>query len=264
MCQLIIWNPLIIYQRFSSAITFDKEPGAIIDIRYNVNGVLVQGWRGWLVDVLGTLQPQRHAIRADHRTRGLGQVDAINNDIFTQIGDNAKTGGVVRNVLAAGDWRFPTVIDPGRTVLDNFAGRVNRTQGLLQSGSRSAVSALQAIEVACQAEVGRCYDDRLGQIRFEDRTRRSLASQRTPIDLLEGSRHPVQPRELHRRRTERGIGGRGEARDHRQAGTGRQRLRRRRLPLPHTLTIPAADSSAAGRIESACSSITPTLCASQT
>lgn len=250
LCVLTLYNEKLIYQQFADTNVFDKLPGAIIDIKIIEGGRTIQGWRGWLKDVLGSYDPNAPYFVQVIGQGALRQLDSVYDEIYTQVGGDLLTGAAIRHVLTSADWQYPTRIDDGRTQLDNAGGRLNRTQGLFQSGAaRTAVSALQAIEVCCQAEVGRAYDDNFGTFVFEDRTRRSLRSIITPIEVSDAQVKSFEPasfqegiiNEIRSDGTKLVTGSRGVLTDsHFAIGASR---------FPHTIEVPTADGSAAGRAE---------------
>ena len=89
--------------------------------------------------------------------------------IFARLNGTQRTDEVYALILQDGGYDGPTVIEEGRTSLSSL--RLNRSN-LLGSG-RQRTQVLGALRTVVQAEVGRGYDNRLGQVVFENRRHRS-------------------------------------------------------------------------------------------
>ena len=99
----------------------------------------------------------------------LGFLARFAEGIFARLDGVQRTDEVFALVLEDAGYDGPTFIDRGRTRL--LSSRLNRSN-LLGSG-RMRTQVLGALRTIVQAEVGRGYDNRLGQVVFENRTHRS-------------------------------------------------------------------------------------------
>ena len=89
--------------------------------------------------------------------------------VFARLNGVQRTDQVFSLVLEDGGYSGPTDIEEGRTELSSL--RLNRSN-LLGSG-RQRTQVLGALRTVVQAEVGRGYDNRHGQVVFENRRHRS-------------------------------------------------------------------------------------------
>ena len=100
-------------------------------------------------------------------------------DVYAHLGTNQLAGDVVNAVLDVVPW--PTAaqgsiytrrVDRGNTSFNSHLGAL-AGEALRAGSGGEAANALSIIDIACQAEAGRCYDDHGGNIVFEDRYHRT-------------------------------------------------------------------------------------------
>ena len=161
------------------------DPAPRVPVKIDVDGVRV--FTGWSDGMLGQVPLTQDYLTTVPLLGALGYISEYHDQLFTALRGDQLTGAAIGNILDAVGW--PTgsdyrLIYPGLTEL--HAIRVNQV-GILGGANRQRVPFLDAVKVICQAEVGRCYDDRLGRVVFESRVQRSGFQGRTPFVVDEGA-----------------------------------------------------------------------------
>ena len=203
--QFILDNHEDKYWLFNHDAAFDADAGARIhaDLIDPDTGTEYIGWRGWTTDLSTPEQSAHIAQKATLAAQGaLGQVGGRYNELFTFIGTsrfggsiplvgtvldaflqlfaNAPTHTVVTEIFKAIDWPAAwTQVGTGRSRFDLSRLNLSGTVGNV----RQFTSTLDALAVVAQAEVGRIYDNHLGQAVFEGRLDRAYSSQVVPVTI---------------------------------------------------------------------------------
>ena len=143
----------------------DTSPGSPIQVEYD--GMrLFTGKTGL---TLNQVLPTGRDIAVMPMLGPLAFLARFSEGIFARLDGVQRTDEVFALILEDAGYGGPTAIDTGRTEL--LASRLNRSN-LLGSG-RMRTQVLGALRTIVQAEVGRGYDNQLGQVVFENRTHRS-------------------------------------------------------------------------------------------
>ena len=143
----------------------DTSPGSPVRVEYDGTR-LFTGKSGL---ILNQVLPGGRDIAVMPMLGPLAFLSKFSEGIFARLDGVQRTDEVYALILEDAGYLGPTLIEQGRTELSSL--RLNRSN-LLGSG-RQRTQVLGALRTIVQAEVGRGYDNRLGQVVFENRTHRS-------------------------------------------------------------------------------------------